>query len=539
VNAQPSTARRPRRRLPAAALGATALVLEAAAGAGDPLAAGELWSFPAPPSAPWIPRDVAWAGGDSLVFAGRSYGQPGLTLLGASTAAAAPELASDGDWALALAPLEVEAVGTALFALGQFDVGGGQRRARLVRRAPATGLLAGGFTVDLPFTAAGGARLVAAEQTLAVAELFPTPGAVRVTWFDPHTGAVQRTTTLPGNGLRDFLASESGAHLALLAGTELFVLDSESGAVSFSRSFAQPPRALGLSLDGTALALGFGGRLELWRAPAAGGSFALAATIPGGATELAVALDLDRHGEFLAVGWWDGQTGRHVRLETWSVPAAAPPQRTNHWPLTGVPGGPQNYVSAVRVDPAGQRAAFGTWGQGGPEPELLLLQRGAAEPLLAADLPGSVLALDLSADGEQVAVARRQGHANYVGSLGAVELLSSGERDLALEGVPLGGGQVGIRLAAPQAVAAWILFGAPSAQPLAFTGIAGAAGLELSAPWGLVPAAPTAPGQFRVEFPVPPAATGLGCALQGLALDFAAGVPTATFGSTVLAATVL
>ena len=65
----------------------------------------------------------------------------------------------------------------------------------------------------------------------------------------------------------------------------------------------------------------------------------------------------------------------------------------------GSAGGPQNLPAAVAASEDGERAAFGLWGDGTGEPELLRVARAGGRLVLSADLPGSVQGLALDARG--------------------------------------------------------------------------------------------------------------------------------------------
>ena len=100
----------------------------------------------------------------------------------------------------------------------------------------------------------------------------------------------------------------------------------------------------------------------------------------------------------------------------------------------------QGYPEVVLITPDGRRAAFGTWGTGDPQPEVLLVDALTGAVVLERDLPGSVRALALDETGTRVAVGMKHTHANQFSATGEVRLYDTGERDLQVVGHPAAGG---------------------------------------------------------------------------------------------------
>jgi hypothetical protein len=129
--------------------------------------------------------------------------------------------------------------------------------------------------------------------------------------------------------------------------------------------------------------------------------------------------------------------------------------------------------AVVCVTPDGRRAAFGCWGDATNKPEIVLVDRDIALPVMQIDLPGSVLALALDATGTQIAVGMKDAHANQFATTGAVRLYDTGERDLQALSAPHPG--TTLELAAKHSGASICLFleGPLSSVPLHIAGTSG------------------------------------------------------------------
>ena len=501
-----------------------ALPAEARQTASESFEPGIQWSDVAQDSAPWIPTDVAAAAQGELVWVGRGYGGPAAALHGAQEEWPGSLIGLDLGWSNSVGGIEVEAVGDGLFALGQVSLGAA-RRTRVERStATAVGPVVD-WSVELPWTVDGGAVLVASETTLGVVERLDS-NTLRVCGLDAADGSILATSTLTGGILRAVDLAPSENRLLVVAGDSEYHVSLASGQVELARTHPDVPRCAALSPDGASVALGFPGRVERWGSePSDAAPFE---TLVGQPSDVAVALDLGP--ELLAVGWWSAVDARTLHLDLWEFAGVDPARLEQRVVVGGSTSGPQNFVSAVEL--AGERAAFGTWGADGSEPELFLLERGGSTPILEVDLAGSVLALDLDSAAERLFVARKQGHANDFGTVGAVELIDTGERDLALSATPTGGSALTILVRGldPEKLG-WVLFGLP-AGPSVWPGVQGVLELDPMGPLSLL--AVGVDGSAAVT--VPSTAAGLEIGLQPLWITTA---HEAGFGSTSSAIKIL
>ena len=504
----------------------------------DPFSKGPRWEHAADAAAPAIARDVTLLGDGGLGAAGLAHGQPRMSLLGCQHEPGGPLLAEDGStWAGAEGVIAVEGLQGWCFGAAALTESAGSR-IRVARYSPAAQpAWIADWVVDLASLGTSGMLMESEADLVLLAQSIASPPAVRLTALEAATGALRFELELAGGTLRALDLDQVGGRAAVLAGSETWVVDTLTGQALFHRHDQDPARSVALSGDGETLVVGTAALLEVLDDQLGDGVFQPQATLAGGANDYPVAVDLSLDGSFLALGWWDGLSGRTVRLETWDLVGV--PVRLNHLAQVGPPFGPQNYVSQARVTPDGQRAAFGLWGLGWAEPEVVLFDRGQVEPLVAQDLAGSVYSIDLSADGTRLLVGRKQGHANTLGSHGAVELIDTGERQVELSSSAVGTGTTDVWLSAPGAQSAALLMGTPAARPLTLGGLTGSLWLDPSQPWALVPAQPAGVDRFVVPLSIPASAVGLDLVLQGLSLVPGPLWPTAQLLDDVVRPTIL
>jgi hypothetical protein len=228
-------------------------------------------------------------------------------------------------------------------------------------------------------------------------------------------------------------------------------------------------------------------------------------------------LGLSRDGNTLVIGWHHYDQNLRVRIETMDVPT-----KTLTMTDTDVGTGTyQNIVNAISVSDDGSRFAVGLWGdQGDVCPELRFYRRTQNAPVRLHNLTGSVQDLEMSSDGERVAVAYKNAHANSFASGGGFALYAFEEPDLRVLGVPSLGSSVTVSLRGPANAQARLLW-APTAAttPTVFPGMGT---LHLSrTQTTIVPIGMTdATGRVSSSFPISAQAGQVGSSifLQGLFL---------------------
>ena len=276
-----------------------------------------------------------------------------------------------------------------------------------------------------------------------------------------------------GSAVRAFVLSADGTRLAISAGLELWILDADTLATLHHETLAISSPVLSLSADGGVVAFGDLGRVRVlaWQA----GAYASAFELPAASQELAVGAALSADASTLAVSSWNAVTGVAIRCVVIDV---ASHSTWNTLTQTGPLGGLQNFPAALAITDDGARVALGLWGLGDALPELVLLQRGVAQPVLEADLPGSVYALAFDPSGTRVALGTKDAHANVFASTGEVQLYDTGERELQLVAAPRPGGALEVAFRLPQPGLAVFAVGLRAASPVDLPGLGGTLWLD-------------------------------------------------------------
>jgi hypothetical protein len=484
----------------------------------DPFAPGPRWSLAAPAAGPWLCRSLAFDGAGLSILAGLSGQTPGQALLGAQwelTVAGqmAPLLAARSAPASSSQPVRVAVAGGRRWSLSPEAPSGGLATARLERLDPAlgAGALTAAISIHLAPLPEGPSRLIGTPPRLFLARLDPAGKRLWIEAREPEAALLLASRELSGAALRGLAASQAGDRLLLASDTQLWLFDGDLNLLA-SRALAQAPSALALSGDGRRIAVGGPAGVSLLDGTAA--DLALLWNQPNPAAHLPTALALDGDGSDLAAGYWQQVHGRGVRLERLNFSAAGALVGQQ---LLYQHEGPQlplqNFVSAAAIAPGGERLAFGLWGQGGAEPELLVFAAPLFQASSSVSLPGSVEALELSPDGRRLALGHKAVHANQFGGAGQVRLFRLAPEPLALRQSLRPGATGRLALELPGAELGWLMLGLPGPPlPLAPPEL-GTLGLEPGSLAPLLPLLPEGGARFGLEFQL-----GAGAGLAGVTL---------------------
>ncbi|MCA8981934.1 MAG: hypothetical protein H6831_04865 [Planctomycetes bacterium] len=452
-----------------AALAALALLAAApSAGAQDPFEPGLRWIRPAHLSDAWIPTSVGFAGDDQLCWSVANGATPRVDLESSAARGLSQPLFED----LLQDPIAGALRATTctarngLFVLQQtYGANPTERATRVTRYDPLAAATGAAFTpewtLDLAFQANGPAFFLTDEEGTNgfVLQWNSQVPELAVCVVDLDSGGLAGYLTYPATSLESAAISADGSRVAVVTGTTLRILDAYGQQLEQRSLFTATP-ALAFDHDGTHLVVGSGGNVQVLTAQATGYQESL--LLAGAPTELAKVVDVSADASVIAVGWWDATTGVDARFEVFD---GATGQSLREVLRPGVPGGLQNSPSAVEVSTDGRRVACGSWGDGDSDAELVLLDLDQDQPVLEADLPGSVLHLDLDASGTRVLVAAKHLHANQMGITGELRLYDTGERDLQLLEPPRPGGRLHLAARTPGANAAWFLIGREQDTP--------------------------------------------------------------------------
>ncbi len=472
---------RPRGASRSLSAGLLALFFCLPASAQDPFQPGLRWTRAADASDEWIPRTLAFGADLNEVWIAAASGNRHVELLPLPGNGVQPALQRDDSFANSVGAFSVCAgsASSAFFTLAQFPAPDTLHRSTLcARRDPAAQQGSGAelWSHDAGFLTNGAARLVcdASGSHVALAVWDSATHEVQLELLEGASGALLHSVRLPALALNELALSADGTRVALAAGLDLWILD-EQLATRQHELLATSTNALALSGDGALCALGGSGELRLFEALPSG-AYGLRWSLPAAAGELAARVALSRDGRSLALGWWNAQNGTAVRLQFYDC--AVPGLLWEKY-QPGIGGGPQDMPAALAASDDGERAAFGLWGDGTAEPELLLVARNG-QVVLSADLPGSVQGLALDAQGQRLAVAHKEVHANQFGTLGSVRLYDTGERDLVLRARAAIGGSLELSAERTGSGAVFFVEGQPGA-PYFFRGAQGALFLRRNA----------------------------------------------------------
>lgn len=453
----------------------------------DPFSPGLRWLRPATPTDPWIPGDVTFAGSGNLVWSAAAGPQGLWSLIEVPGASPTGPRTPRSEHRAPQAPIaSIQSVAAeraeAFYGLRQETVTGFDKRTEVAAYQP-YGLPAAApldplWRFDFGLTTTGPARLAtdAAGELVIAALLDAAADQVEIVGLNGADGAVLFRHSLAGSALNALCVARDGGIFAVAAGLDVYAFRSDGTQLDhFVRSAATP--ALALSSSGRVLVAGGDARLDVRVRGRAG--YRPARSVPfvaGVPVELALRAALSESGERVAIAWWDRTSGVALRLEVWDLRRNA---RLLEFSQSGPVGGLQNVPEALVLSAQGDRVALGTWGLGGPEPEVMLFDVDSAQLVFEANLPGSVHELDLDATGTRIVVAHKDTHANQFSSTGGIRLYDTGERDVVLLEAPRAGRELRVAARRSGAGAALFLVGsrASVARPLPGTG--GMLALEL------------------------------------------------------------
>ena len=308
-------------------------------------------------------------------------------------------------------------------------------------------------------------------QTIAVALMNNNSWNVEVSVFGPNSGTPASSGSVAvgvNNYLRGFDLSADGSTLYFSAGATAYVYDLATHTVAFSTNIGASFDSHAISGDGSVFAFGNFNLMSVWEK--AGPTYANTHNVNKGGQVYCARIDISDDGSTIASAWYFYGSGLSVAIEALDV---ATKSNTMAQTVTGS-GGFQNAVADVSCSADGQRFAVGLWGdQANTVAELRIYDRGQNAPIASLDTPGSIFAVDLSADGQRVVGGSKAVHANTFGNGGRVDLLDSGGEDFILRGAPHIGSTVQVELHAPPAVSAAFLLSAKAeaVPPVVYAGI--------------------------------------------------------------------
>ncbi|MFT7670389.1 MAG: hypothetical protein ACI8X5_003097 [Planctomycetota bacterium] len=323
-------------------------------------------------------------------------------------------------------------------------------------------LIAGHDRADVRVSA-DGSRIVSvvydSSTNSTVLSVFGSASSTPVNEWSVSTSGAFRAFEISGDGRKIVLRSE----------LKLIIVDLDSGESLLTKYYFSSPftGGIGISGDGATVAMASAQELHVfsWTGTEypAPGVFSLEAS----SYTPSLAVSTDGSTIALASNFYSAPSNVRVTMLSTANLVASFDQL-----LTGS-GSVANRAGTVKLSWDGGIAAVGLWGDGGGTiPELLVIDRQSGEISATADLPGSVMALDLSPNGDRVVVAAKGSHATEFGGGGGLFLFETCSSDFRLVGAPCLGSTVSFeQTVTPGTIARVVASPMLAAVPRIFDGV--------------------------------------------------------------------
>lgn len=431
---------------------------------------GAIWTRSNPD---WTPKVVSIGAQGTQVFSQIEFGQDHVELLSAfSPDPATPAWTSNLPTAGTNAYCESAETSDAHATVHQL-VQNGQNSTRVaVVSRWRSGSTTPEWTWSFPGTTSGLSRVgISADGTrIVAATLYPMEMRLRLAVFQGSSGTPVYTGEITNFGvhLKGFELSGDGNTLYLTSNGMLRIWNVNTHATTYQVVLSGMFDSHALSADGRVFAWGEFNRYHVYERNSSG-TYTRTHTreLPG--SIVCDRLALSANGATLAAGWHYYDTNLRVRIEAMDVASKA---ITMSEEAEGT-GTYQNIVSAVSVSDDGQRFAVGLWGdQGNLVPEVRIYRRNQNVPVALHNLTGSAYDVEMSGDGERIAVAWKPGHANSFSGGGGFSLYGFETMDFGVTGVPGLGDTISIEMTGPASAPARLLWSRGEATaPNFFAGV--------------------------------------------------------------------
>lgn len=269
-------------------------------------------------------------------------------------------------------------------------------------------------------------------NTIVAAIMNTNTNSVEIAVLNPNNGNPLSYTVLPpaANGLRGFDLSEDGSTLYFSQGVVANIFDIATQTVTFSQNIGAGFDSHAISGDGSVFAYGNFNSMRVWTYN--GSSYVNTQTHTLSGQVYCAQIDISADSSTVAYAWYYYSPGLNVRVDAMDVATGNSLMSDT---INGQ-GGFQNLPADVSISADGSRFALGLWGDAGTVDEVRVYSSTQSTPAQTLNLPGSVFDLEISADGQRVAIGSKSVHANTSGNGGQVDLLDAGGEDLILRGSP-------------------------------------------------------------------------------------------------------
>lgn len=299
------------------------------------------------------------------------------------------------------------------------------------------------WTYTFPVTTSGNARIGVSEdgQRIVAASYEAATNKLNLAVFGPTSGTPQWTGNLDNYSMaiRGFDLSSDGSIAYLASGSSVTIWNSVTHTnVAQYGLLSSVDGSHAMSGDARVFAFGGFNFLDVWEKNAAGGyTKTYTRNLPG--SYVCTRIDIAGDGSKVAFAFNGYDTNNHVRIECLDV---ATKTITMSDEAVGT-GTLQNVVSDLSMNRDGSRFVVGLWGDEGDVcPEVRLYKSTQSAPFALHNLTGSVFDVDISGDGERVAVAAKAVHANLFQAGGSIRYYAFEPQDIRAAGIPTPGSSV-------------------------------------------------------------------------------------------------
>jgi hypothetical protein len=326
------------------------------------------------------------------------------------------------------------------------------------------------WTYTFPGTTGGNAKVAVSDngQRIVAGSYDNMANKLNLAVFGPGSGAPMWTGNIDNfaMGIRGWALSSDGGLLyaASASMVTLFDLNTHTNVAQYVLT-SSVDGCHSMSGDGRVFAYGGFNFVDVWEKNQAGG-YTKTYTRNLAGSYVCTHVAVSDNGASIAYAFNGFDTNNHVRVECLDV-ATKQVRMTDE--AVGA-GTLQNVCADIAINHDGTRFVVGLWGDEADLcPEVRMYRSNQNVPVALYNLPGSVYDVDISGDGEHVAVASKAVHANLYAGGGSIRYYAFEPQDIRCSGIPSPGSTVQFALQGPQHSVARLLWASSqAATPTAF-----------------------------------------------------------------------
>lgn len=276
-------------------------------------------------------------------------------------------------------------------------------------------------------------------QTVVAALWHIFTGRTTVVVLDSTTGSISREFSMePAGQLEGIALSADGSTLVLASTVRIAVIDLATESTTFTHYLYGQPYFGSLEVSENGDVVAYGTMDEILVLERTGGTYG-SKTLDLASSSYCRRLALSKDGQTLVGGVRHLGAASPIDVRVFDVPTGAM-TLSFHSP---VPGALANTVNSIDISDDGSRFAVGLYGDEFDSlAELLVFDASSNVPTHAIDCLGTVLDLELSGDGDRIAVVTNRTHSINSGGPGSVDLYDLSSSGFSFTGEPMLGSTV-------------------------------------------------------------------------------------------------